>query len=86
MENQLENQIESQINLQKDGIQEVFVNQNDYLNYMGCSPVAKPMIQKMYVVIFNGKCTFTIFTAKSKAIAEFLDLNEVSSFEELEAK
>ena len=82
----LENEIALQVSAEKDGIYEAFLNQNDYLNYFGCEMRASSMKQRFFVVVFEGEVTGTIFTSKGKAIAEFLDLNGVSSFKELENK
>lgn len=82
----LVNEILGQASSKKDGIYEVFLNQNNYLNYFGCEKKASSIMQKFFVIVFQGENMGTIFISKSKAIAEFLDLNGVSSFEELEAK
>ena len=82
---QFEAKIESQVNLNKDGIYEVFVNQGEYRSYMNLSSEKSNMMQKMFAVVYSGE-VIGISLERGRAIRNLLDEAGVDSLSELENK
>lgn len=81
--NEFEKKLDEQVNLNKIGIYEVFVNNNELAEYWGLEKKAISINQKMYVAVFDGERICLSF-ARSRAIRNLLDEAGVNSFEELE--
>lgn len=81
--NEFEKKLDEQVNLNKIGIYEVFVNNNELAEYWGLEKKAISINQKMYVAVFDGERICLSFE-RSRAIRNLLDEAGVNSFEELE--
>lgn len=81
--NTLNQKIQDQIN---NGFQigsaEVFVDQNEWRNYMGLEERGSSMMQKMYASVINGEVIGLHFSPR-KAISTII--NELDDYEENES-
>ena len=81
--NTLDQKIQNQIN---NGFQigsaEVFVDQNEWRNYMGLEERSSSMMQKMYASVINGEVIGLHFSPR-KAISAII--NELDEYEENES-
>lgn len=81
--NTLDQKIQDQIN---NGFQigsaEVFVDQNEWRNYMGLEERPSSMMQKMYASVINGEVIGLHFSPR-KAISTII--NELDDYEENES-
>lgn len=76
--------IEAQIDLAKNGIFEVFVNEGELRKYWELDGDKNSNInKKMYVAVFNGETCGLSFEI-SRAISNLLEAADVESLEELE--
>jgi len=81
---EFENDINNQVNLTKNGIYEVFVNEGELRNYWNLEgDLTSSMMKKVYVPVFNG-VTVGISFEQSRAIRNLLDEAGVSTLKELE--
>lgn len=80
----LDNKIENQVNLSKNGIYEVFVNEGELREYWGIDgDKESPLMKKMFVAVFAGE-TCGLSFERGRAIGNLFEAAEVESFEELE--
>ena len=76
--------ITAQVNVNKDGIYEVFANEGELRAYWGLSGnLESPMMKKCFVAIYGGEILSLSFE-RSRAIRNLLDEAGVSTLAELE--
>ena len=82
--NAFEQKVENQVNLQKNGIYEVFVNEGELRQYWNLAGNQNSnMMKKVYVPVFNGEVLGISFE-QSRAIRNLLDEAGVDTLAELE--
>ena len=83
--NEFDQKIEAQVNINKNGIYEVFVNQGELRTYWNLEGNKDSnMMQKVFVPVFNQKVIGISFE-KSRAIRNLLDEAGVDTLTELES-
>lgn len=81
---EFEKKLESQVNLSKDGIYEVFVNEGELRAYWNLEGnLNSPMMKKCFAPVFNGKI-LSISFERSRAIRNLLDEANVETLAEFE--
>lgn len=83
---EFEQKIIEQININKNGIYEVFVNERDLMEYWGLKDKYKlQVMKKVFVPIFDGNI-ISLSYEKSRAIRNLLDEAGCETLKEFEEK
>jgi hypothetical protein len=74
--------IEAQLNLNKNGIYEVFVRPSELAAHWGTTHTGMDIMTKMFVPVFDGEYCH-LCSSKGRAIRELLDMAGVETLEDL---